>query len=59
MDHRPVLLVALLFVLLLGGLTVQVLLTSGPDVLTVASLVILTMFGLAIYGAYKEPPDLR
>jgi hypothetical protein len=57
MDHRPVLITALVFVALLGALTVQVMLESGPDVLSVVSLIILAMFGLAVYGAIKEPPE--
>jgi hypothetical protein len=57
MHHRPVLITALVFVALLGALTVQVMLESGPDVLSVVSLIILAMFGLAVYGAIKEPPE--
>ena len=57
-PNKPVLITALVFVVLLGALTVQVLLEKGsPDVLTVTSLVILAMFGLAIWGAIKEPKD--
>lgn len=57
MSHKPVLFAALAFVVLLGALTFQVMVTSGPDVLTVISLMILAMFGLAIWGAMKEPPS--
>jgi drug/metabolite transporter (DMT)-like permease len=56
--NKPVLVVALVFVALLGGLTLQVLLEKGsPDILTVTSLIILVMFGLAIWGALREPPE--
>lgn len=57
-PNKPVLIAALVFVALLGGLTLQVLFEKGsPDVLTVTSLVVLAMFGLAIWGAIKEPRD--
>jgi len=50
---------ALLFCCALGFLTVYVLLTSGPDVLTGLSLIVLALMTFGILGALTEPPDKR
>ena len=50
---------ALVFVCGFGFLTVYVMLTSGPDVLTVFSFIVLALFAFGIIGALTEPPDKR
>ena len=57
MDHRPILAAALVFTLALAGLTIAVLIRSGPDVLTLFSLLVLGLFGFGIIGALREPPE--
>jgi hypothetical protein len=48
---------ALAFTLLLLFLTVYVLVTSGPDLLTVASLLVSALFVFGVLGAFLSPPD--
>ena len=50
---------ALLFCCVFGFLTVYVMLTSGPDLLTVLSFIVLALFAFGIIGALTEPPDQR
>jgi hypothetical protein len=50
---------ALLFCCVFGFLTIYVMLTSGPDVLTVFSFIVLALFAFGIIGALTEPPDKR
>ena len=57
MDQRPILAAALAFIALLAGLTILVAIREGPDVLTVASLIILAMFGFGILGALRNPDE--
>lgn len=52
-------LAALVFCGTLGFLTVYVILTSGPDVLTGLSLIVLVLMTFGILGALTEPPDKR
>lgn len=47
----------LLLVLLLGGLTIDVMLKSGFDVLVLISLVIVGMVGYGVLGALLNPPE--
>jgi hypothetical protein len=47
---------ALAFIAILAGLTVVVAVRNGPDVLTVASLLVLAMFAFGIVGALRHPP---
>lgn len=47
----------LLLVLLLGGLTIDVMLKSGFDVLVLLSLVIVGMVGFGVIGALLSPPE--
>jgi hypothetical protein len=56
MSRTVILASALGFIALLGGLTVYVLARNGPDVLTVASVLVLAMFGFGIVGALRHPP---
>jgi len=50
---------ALLFICLLGFLTVYVMVVDGPNLLTVLSLIVLALMGFGIMGALTEPPDER
>ncbi|HEX2411744.1 MAG TPA: hypothetical protein VHJ39_11305 [Solirubrobacteraceae bacterium] len=52
-------LAALVFCCAFGFLTVYVILTSGPDVLTGLSLIVLVLMTFGILGALTEPPDKR
>jgi hypothetical protein len=47
--------VALVLVSALGLLTVFVLLTQGPDLLTVISIAVVAVLGVGIFGALREP----
>jgi hypothetical protein len=51
--------VALLFITVLGFLTLFVLFWTGPDVLVVLSLMILALFAFGVIGALATPPDDR
>ena len=55
--QRAILASALAFIALLGFLTVAVAVETGPDVLTVGSLLVLAMFAFGIVGALRHPPD--
>ena len=52
-----VLVVVLVFIVGLGGLTVDVMLEGGVDVLVVVSLVVLALFAFGIVGALLHPPE--
>jgi hypothetical protein len=56
MSRSVILAAALLFIVVLGGLTAVVLVRNGPDVLTIASLLVLAMFAFGIVGALRHPP---
>jgi hypothetical protein len=47
---------ALLFIVILAGLTVYVAVTTGVSVLTFVALVVLGMFAFGIVGALLAPP---
>jgi hypothetical protein len=55
-SRTAILIAALAFIAVLGALTVTVLVRNGPDVLTLASLLVLAMFGFGIVGALRHPP---
>jgi hypothetical protein len=48
---------ALIFCCVFGFLTVYVMFTSGPDVLTGLSLIVLALLAFGVLGALTEPPD--
>jgi hypothetical protein len=50
---------AFAFVGALGFGTVYVLLTEGPDILTLASVIVVALLGFGIFGALTEPPNER
>lgn len=56
MSRTVILAIALGFIAVLGGLTLVVLVRNGPDVLTVASLLVLAMFAFGVVGALRHPP---
>jgi hypothetical protein len=58
-TRRAILIAVLIFTLALGFLTLDVLIRTGPDVLTLTSLVIVAMFAFGVVGALREPPDRR
>ena len=51
--------VALVFVCGLAFMTLYVLLRSGPDVLTMLSLLVLVLLAFGIFGALGGPPSRR
>lgn len=60
MDTRTVVLsVALVFIVLFAGLTVDALIERGTAVAVpgVLSLLVLALFGFGIVGALRHPPD--
>jgi hypothetical protein len=48
---------SLAMVLLLGGLTIDVMVRTGFDVLVLISLVIVGMVGFGVVGALFNPPE--
>ena len=58
MEARQIILgVVLVFIVALGGLTIQVALDEGVSILTVLSLLVLALFGFGIVGALRHPPE--
>jgi TRAP-type C4-dicarboxylate transport system permease small subunit len=58
MSGRTVALVGtLLFVALLGVLTIDVIARTGVDVLVVVALAVLAMVGFGVLGALLNPPQ--
>ena len=47
---------ALVFICLLGGLTIAVIVSHGLDILVVVSLLILALLGFGVLGALTTPP---
>ena len=47
---------ALLFVAMLAFLTLFVLLSNGPDLLVVTSLIVLAVIAMGVIGALATPP---
>ena len=58
METRNIILgIVLVFVVVMGGLTIQVAIDDGFDILTVLSLLVLALFGFGIAGALRHPPQ--
>ena len=58
MDARRIILaVALVFIVGLGGLTIEVAIDDGVSILTALSLLVLALFGFGIVGALRHPPQ--
>jgi hypothetical protein len=55
--RRAALIAGLVFCIVFGLMTLTVMASSGVDVLTVASLVIVAMIGAGLYGAAQAPPE--
>ncbi len=51
--------VALVFVCAMAFATAFVLLTEGPDVISLIGVVVVALLGFGIFGALSEPPDRR
>jgi hypothetical protein len=51
--------VALLFICAMAFATVYVLITEGPDVLTLIGLVVVAVLSLGVFGALSEPSPKR
>lgn len=56
MNRTAALAGSLLLVFVLAGLTINVILTTGVDILVIVSLVIVGMFGFGVVGALLNPP---
>ena len=59
MTRAVVTTVVLLFVFAMALATVYVLLTEGPDVLTLIGLVVVAVLSLGVFGALTEPSPKR
>jgi hypothetical protein len=55
--REPILAIALVFIAVLAALTIHALAESGPDILTILSLLVLALFGFGVVGALRHPPD--
>lgn len=55
--NRVVLGGGLIFVAVLGVLTIAVLIDTGPDVLTLTSLVVIALLGFGLASALREPDE--
>ena len=51
--------VALVFVCAMAFATVYVLLTKGPDVISLIGVLVVALLGFGIFGALAEPPARR
>jgi hypothetical protein len=54
---RLILAAALVFIAVLGALTVTTLVRTGPDILTLVSLLVLALLAFGIVGAIRHPPE--
>jgi hypothetical protein len=52
--NRTLLGLALAFTAVLGGLTIAVIVRSGPDILSLVSLLIVALFAVGIASAIRE-----
>jgi hypothetical protein len=57
MTRRVVLGVALAFTTLFAALTLDVIVRTGLDILTLTSLCVLVLLGVGLFGALMEPPE--
>ena len=51
------LVVVLIFIVGMGGLTIEVAVTDGFTVLTALSLLVLALFAFGVVGALRTPPE--
>jgi hypothetical protein len=54
--REPILAIVLIFIAALLALTIQALVQSGPDILTVLSVLVLALFAFGVVGALRHPP---
>ena len=45
------------FIALFGGLTLYVVARNGVTIISIFALAILTMIGIGVYGAIRNPPN--
>jgi hypothetical protein len=57
MSRQVGLALALIFTAFFAALTISVIVRHGVDVLEVASLVVLVLLGVGLYGALTHPPE--
>jgi hypothetical protein len=57
MGSRGIIGVALVFTLFFAALTLYVIVRTGLDVFTLASLAVLVLLGVGLYGAFTHPPQ--
>ncbi len=55
--RQAVLVVVLVFIVGMGGLTIDVMIKEGFDVLTALALLVLALFGFGVVGALRTPPE--
>jgi hypothetical protein len=56
-TSRVLIAVALAFTVFFAILTISVIVRTGLDVLTLASLFVLVLLGVGLYGALTHPPE--
>jgi hypothetical protein len=56
-TSRMLIAVALVFTVFFAVLTISVIVRTGLDILTLASLFVLVLLGVGLYGALTHPPD--
>ena len=59
MTKAVVTTVVIVFIFAMASSTVYVLLTEGPDVLTLIGLVVVAVLSLGVFGALTEPSPKR
>jgi hypothetical protein len=57
MTARAWIAVALAFTVFFAILTISVIVRTGLDLLTLASLFVLVLLGVGLYGAWTNPPE--
>jgi hypothetical protein len=57
MSRQVGLALALVFTAFFAALTISVIVRHGIDILEVASLVVLVLLGIGLYGALTRPPE--
>jgi hypothetical protein len=55
--QSTVLAVVVVFVVLFGAMTIDVIAKSGFDVITAFALLVLALIGFGVIGALRHPPD--
>jgi quinol-cytochrome oxidoreductase complex cytochrome b subunit len=55
--RTAILAIVLVFIVAFAGLTIHAVAQSGPDALTVLSLLVLALLGFGVVGALRHPPE--